>query len=111
MTLMILHFVEGEDWANHPDEMKNYEKLLGFLGKLFCFVVVILGVSIFVVVISDQTLQKHTILYTCLSNKTREGAEGQVLLFYWFWDYSSTFLDFVGSAVKTRFLRKQHVGC
>ena len=28
MTCMLMHFVDGSDWANFPDEMKNYEKLL-----------------------------------------------------------------------------------
>ncbi|CAK8995682.1 unnamed protein product [Durusdinium trenchii] len=29
MTCMIMHFADGSDWANFPDEMKNYDKLLG----------------------------------------------------------------------------------
>ena len=29
MTCMIMHFVDGSEWTNYPDEMKNYEKLLG----------------------------------------------------------------------------------
>ena len=32
MTCMILHLVDGSDWANFPDEMKNYEKLPGCSG-------------------------------------------------------------------------------
>eukprot|EP00933_Yihiella_yeosuensis_P017593 TRINITY_DN14661_c0_g1_i1.p1 TRINITY_DN14661_c0_g1~~TRINITY_DN14661_c0_g1_i1.p1 ORF type:complete len:445 (+),score=66.82 TRINITY_DN14661_c0_g1_i1:153-1487(+) len=28
VTVMIMHFVDGSDWENHPDEMKNHEKLL-----------------------------------------------------------------------------------
>lgn len=27
MTCMLMHFVDGSDWATFPDEMKNYEKL------------------------------------------------------------------------------------
>ncbi|CAK8995148.1 unnamed protein product [Durusdinium trenchii] len=27
MTCMIMHFADGSDWANFPDEMKNYDKL------------------------------------------------------------------------------------
>ena len=29
MTCMIMHFADGSEWTNYPDEMKNYEKLLG----------------------------------------------------------------------------------
>lgn len=28
MTCMIMHFADGSEWTNYPDEMKNYEKLV-----------------------------------------------------------------------------------
>ena len=35
MTCMIMHFADGSEWTNYPDEMKNYEKLLGSCWNFF----------------------------------------------------------------------------